>query len=85
MPEGCACDRCQNEADSRFRATESKSAPNLAAFIVGFADTLPQYQALLARRAAQLTREGTSAELVVIDQESEAVIVRRDVRLTPTS
>jgi hypothetical protein len=44
-----------------------------------------QYQSLLARRATQLTREGTSAELVVIDQESEAVIVRRDVRLTPTS
>ena len=67
----------------RYRVEER--VPDLAAFIVGFADTLPQYQALLARRAAQLTREGTSAELVVIDQESEAVIVRRDVRLTPTS
>jgi len=67
----------------RYRVEER--TPDLAAFIVGFADTLPQYQALLARRAAQLTREGTSAELVVIDQESEAVIMRRDVQLTPTS
>jgi len=85
MPEGCACDRYQNEADSRFRATESKSAPNLAAFIVGFADTLPQYQSLLAHRAAQLTRARSSAELVVIDQDTDAVVFRRIVRMTMES
>jgi len=53
--------------------------PDLAAFIVGFADTQAQYQSLLVRRVAQLTRARVPAALVVIDQESEAVIVRRDV------
>ena len=61
----------------RYRVKER--APDLAAFIVGFADTPPQYQALLARHAAQLTRARVQAELVVIDQESEAVIVRQAV------
>ena len=67
----------------RYRVEER--TPDLAAFIVGFADTRLQYRTLLARRAAELTRAGASAELVVIDQESEAVIVRRDVQLTPQS
>ena len=64
----------------RYRVEEH--SPDLAAFIVGFADTPPQYQSLLARRAAHLTRVRSAAELVVIDQESEAIIVRRDVSLT---
>jgi hypothetical protein len=59
--------------------------PDLAAFIVGFADTPAQYRTLLARHAARLTRERSAAELVVIDQESEAVVVRRDVWVTPKS
>ena len=67
----------------RYRLEEH--APGLAAFIVGFADTPAQYQALLSRRAAQLSRAHLPAELVVIDQESEAIIVRRDVWLTPKS
>jgi len=61
----------------RYRVEER--TPDLAAFIVGFADTRLQYRTLLARRAAELTRAGASAELVIIDQESEAVIMRRDV------
>jgi hypothetical protein len=59
--------------------------PDLAAFIVGFADTSAQYQMLLARRAAHQTRVGSAAELVVIDQESEEIVMRRDVLQTPTS
>ena len=65
----------------RYRVEERAS--DLAAFIVGFADTPAQYRALLARRAAQLTRARSSAELVVIDQESEAIVMRRNVRLSP--
>ena len=61
----------------RYRVEER--SPSLAAFIVGFADTPAQYQTLLSRRAAQLTRARSSAELVVIDQENEAIVVRRDV------
>ena len=49
----------------RYRVEER--VPGLAAFIVGFADTPVQYRALLARRAAQLTRTRSTAELVVID------------------
>ena len=67
----------------RYRVEER--VPDLAAFIVGFADTSPQYQSLLVHRAVQLTRARESAALVVIDQESEAVIVRWDVWLTPKS
>ena len=67
----------------RYRLEER--SPGLAAFIVGFADTPAQYQTLLSRRAAHLICARSSAELVVIDQESEAVIMRRDVWLTPTS
>jgi hypothetical protein len=55
---------------------------NLAAFIVGFADTPVQYRTLLARRAAQLTRAGCAAELVVIDQEHEVIVARRDGELS---
>jgi hypothetical protein len=67
----------------RYRVEER--SPNLAAFIFGFADTPAQYQMLLARRAAHLTRAGLAAELVVIDQDSEAVIMRHDVWLIPGS
>ena len=63
----------------RYRVEER--SPNLAAFIVGFADTPVQYQTLLSHRAAQLTLAGSRAELVVIDQESEAIVARRDVGL----
>jgi hypothetical protein len=67
----------------RYRVEERQ--PDLAAFIVGFADTSVQYQTLLTHRAAQLSRARVRAELVVIDQESEAVVVRRDVWATPKS
>jgi hypothetical protein len=53
--------------------------PDLAAFIVGFADTPAQYQTLLLRRAAHLTLARAQAELVVIDQDSEVIVLRRDV------
>ena len=65
----------------RYRVEER--APDLATLIVGFADTPSQYWSLLARRAAQLSGARSAAELVVIDQESEVIILRRDVRLTP--
>ena len=61
----------------RYRLEER--SPGLAAFIVGFADTPAQYQTLLTRRAAYLIRAQSSAELVVIDQEREAIVVRREV------
>ena len=67
----------------RYRVEERM--PDLAAFIVGFADTPAQYQTLLSRRAAQLIRARSAAELVVIDQESEAIVVRRDVWVPPES
>jgi hypothetical protein len=67
----------------RYRLEER--SPDLAAFIVGFADTPAQYQTLLAQRAAHLIRARSSAELVVIDQESEAIVVRRDVWVPPKS
>ena len=67
----------------RYRVEER--VPDLAAFIVRFADTSDQYQMLLARRAGHLTRVGSAAELVVIDQESEEIVMRRDVLQTPTS
>jgi hypothetical protein len=67
----------------RYRVEER--SPSLAAFIVGFADTPAQYQTLLSRRSAQLSRAHLPAELVVIDQESEAIVVRRDVWVTSTS
>ncbi len=67
----------------RYRLEEH--APGLAAFIVGFADTPAQYRALLSRRAAQLSRSRSRAELVVIDQESEAIVLRRDVWVPPKS
>ena len=59
--------------------------PDQAAFIAGHAETPAQYQSLLTRRAAQLTREGTSVELGVIDQESDAVMVLCQVCVTPAS
>jgi hypothetical protein len=67
----------------RYRVEER--APDLAAFIVGFVDTPLQYRTLLARHAAHLTRAGSEAELVVIDQESETIIARRNVWVTPKS
>jgi hypothetical protein len=72
-----------NLAVPRYRVEERQ--PDLADFIVGFAATPAQYQAVLARRAAQLTRSRVPAQLVVIDQESEAVVVRRDVWVPPES
>ena len=51
----------------------------------GFADTPDQYGTLLAGRTAQLTRAHVPAEPVVIDQESEAIIVRRNIWLPPKS
>jgi hypothetical protein len=67
----------------RYRVEER--TPDLADFIVGFADTPAQYQSLLARRAAHLIRVGSAAELVVIDQESEKIVLRRDVLQPSTS
>jgi hypothetical protein len=63
----------------RYRVEERLRG--LAAFIVGFADRLAQYQVVLARRAAQLSRARVPAELVVIDQEREVIVVRREVTL----
>jgi hypothetical protein len=48
----------------RYRVEER--VPDLAPFILGFADTPAQYQTLLARRAAHLTRVGFAAELTVL-------------------
>lgn len=67
----------------RYRVEER--VLDLASFIVGLADTSAQYQMLLARRAAHLTRARVQAELVVIDQNGEAVVVRRDVWVPPES
>ena len=67
----------------RYRVEERM--PDLAAFIVGFADTPAQYQTLLLRRTAHLIHVGSAAELVVIDQDSEVVVVGRDVRIPPES
>jgi hypothetical protein len=67
----------------RYRVEER--SPCLAAFIVGFADTPLQYRTLLALRAAHLSRARSQAELVVIDQESEAIVVCRDVGVTTKS
>ena len=61
----------------RYRVEERQS--DLADVIVGFADTPVQYETLVARRAAQLTRVRAPAELVVIEQETEIVILRREV------
>jgi hypothetical protein len=65
----------------RYRVEERSR--ELATLISGFADTLAQADALLTRRAAQLTRARVAAELVIIDQEGEAIVVRRDVWVTP--
>jgi hypothetical protein len=67
----------------RYRVEEHQR--ELAAFIVGFADTVLQYETLVALHAAQLTRAGVHAELVVIEQDTERVILRRDVWTTPES
>jgi hypothetical protein len=61
----------------RYRVEERQ--PDLAAFIVGFADAPFQYQTLLALHAAHLTRARAQAELGVVDQDSEAIVLRRDV------
>ena len=44
-----------------------------------------EYQTLLVQHAAHLTLAQVQAELVVIDQDSEAVVVRRDVWVPPES
>jgi hypothetical protein len=67
----------------RYRVEERSR--ELATLISGFADTLAQADALLTRRAAQLTRAGVAAELVIIDQDSDVIVVRRDVWVTPKS
>jgi hypothetical protein len=61
----------------RYRVEERQ--PDLAAFIAGFADTPLQYQTLLVLHAAHLTLARAQAELVVIDQDSGVIVLRRDV------
>jgi hypothetical protein len=68
---------------TRYRVEERQ--PDLAALMVGFADTPLQYQTLLALHAAHLTLARAQAELVVIDQESEEILMRRDVWVLPES
>jgi hypothetical protein len=67
------------------RCRVEERTPDLTAFIVGFADTAAQSQPLLLHRTAHLIRVGSAAELVVIDQDSEVVVVRRDVWVLPES
>ena len=67
----------------RYRVEER--SPDLATLIVGFADTSVQYQNLVALRGAQLMRARAAEELVVINQETEAIVMRRDVWVTPES
>ena len=67
----------------RYRVEERQR--DLAAFIMGFADTRLQYEALVVLRTAQLTRARVHADLVVIEQDTETVILRRDVGTTPES
>jgi hypothetical protein len=67
----------------RYRIEER--APDMAAIIVGFADTPLQFETLLSRRAAQLIRAQSAAHLVVIDQDTDTVVLRRDVWVTPKS
>ncbi len=67
----------------RYRGEERSR--ELATLIIGFADTLAQAEALLTRRAAQLTRARVAAELVIIDQDSEAIVFRRDIWVPPKS
>jgi hypothetical protein len=65
----------------RYRVEER--ALDVAAFIVGFADTPLQSDTLLFRRAAQLIRTRVWADLVVIDQGTDTVVLRRDGWVTP--
>ena len=67
----------------RYRIEER--TPDMAAIIVGFADTPLQSETLLARRAAQLIRAQSAAHLVVIDQDTDRVVLRRDIWVTPKS
>jgi hypothetical protein len=67
----------------RYRIEER--TPDMAAIIVGFADTPLQSETLLACRAAQLICTRVWAELVVIDQDTDTVVLRRDVWVTPES
>jgi hypothetical protein len=53
-------------------------SPALPATIVGFVNTPRQYQSLVARHAVR-------ADVVVIDQDSEAVNMRRTVWVVPES
>jgi hypothetical protein len=67
----------------RYRVEER--TPDMAAIIVGFADTPLHSETLLARRAAQLIRARVWAELVVIDQDTDTVVLRRDIWVTRKS
>ena len=67
----------------RYRIEER--TPDMAAIIVGFADTPLQSETLLARRAAQLIRAQSAAHLVVIDQDTDRDVLRRDIWVTPKS
>ena len=65
----------------RYRVEER--VPGLADLIVGFADTPTQYDHQLALRTAALLIQRSPAELVVVDQDSDAVILRRRVGRMP--
>ncbi len=67
----------------RYRVEEH--APDLAALIVGFADTEPQARALLDGHALALTQAQVTAELMIVDQDSETVVFRCPVWLPSES
>lgn len=49
-----------------------------AAGIIGFADTPFIYQALRAPRVAQLQRERQRGDRLIVDQDTEEIVFRRD-------
>jgi hypothetical protein len=57
--------------------------PDMVAIIVRFADTPLQSETLLSRRAPQLIRAQSAAQFVVIDQDTDTVVIRRDIWVTP--
>ncbi len=61
----------------RYRV--ERRVPGEAGFIVGFADTAAVSRSILLRGAARLAREGAAGEVVVVDQETEAIAARRTV------
>jgi hypothetical protein len=67
----------------RYRVEEH--APDLAAFIVGFADTETQARALLDGHALALTRARVAAALMIVDQDNDTVVFRCDVWLPSKS